>query len=1441
MRLDELADDPIKKAVFTFGRLNPPHYGHGGMIDTLQKVAKQSNADWYLFVSSKTGDEKNPLTYEQKVEWIYALFPETKGHLVVDSSIKTPLVAATWLYKQGYRAATFVAGEDDMSSYGEMIKSGNVHGMKNPDAVKAGKGYIFKPLDFAISPRLASATNARKNVTDGDPEAFVRSILGPKINPKLAALVQNKLYPTLRKSLNLESVNEDFDSDAEEHRAFMLRPENQKDTVISKAIKDYTPLGDMAKVGSAINRGDYKAAILPAASLATNAIPGKPIIGMAAGAALGVANTIAKANESENLNKSTPSVMDLAKKYMTDPAEVHRQLAKGVKIEFEHTDDIDVATEIAMDHLGERLDYYSKLAKLENESEEDDNDDFGIKVAQALGGTAGAIAGVELGPFGAALTGLGGAELGKKAYKAAKPYVKSSSNAAADYSNRVMKKLGLKEIEDDAVAIPGEPISAALSRMNARSDDQSKADFLGSYMKSALDKGGFTNDKFAQHTANLKKKIGENFADGKGPGKPGDSQRHGIPKGATIAQLEKAAKASGRKGQLARWQLNMRRGKKKHNVNESVNGKDMLKLFTKQHWDKNWNNPKMYQFILDHDWGIKMIQPDQIPSEEALWDRDDPFDRVIEIDNDAVKQHAAAIKQGSTKPIIMGPDNSVIDGNHRAQAAKLLNVPIQAYVPMEKIEETLKKVNGKWALVSRHDPEKVLQYYHGSGHPSKEWVSKVERRVHSFESEVDEVAKVKLSTDPADYGAYVRDAGGPEKITTIPFNKIVSTFEPEEFGKMKLPKSAANVERIIAGIKRGDKLPPLLVRRYKNGYQVLDGHHRYEAYKRMRIKEIPVRVVDPKNITEAIDDSWFKTDSFETYKKANPVKYQTATTAGTIQTLEGPVKYEAGYKIITGPKGEQYPIPPEKFAELYDVDKSGIATPKKIIKVAKLADHDGVVNTSWGEPLNYTAGNDYIVRHGANDYGVVKKDIFAKTYVQENTTTEDYRDAARYAAQAHSGQKRSGGKPYISHPVRVANLVKKYKDSKELDKLLSAAFLHDTIEDTDTTEEQLRKMFGDLVASLVKELTSDKDKIEKLGKAEYLTQKMIHMSSWGLVIKLADRLDNVADIKTAKTPEWRHRYRAETENILTQLEQNRKLSGTHQAIIADIRDKLAEIDESATNNNTLRYDVYSGISFPDGPIYFSSHLGERLIQRKADLILVQELLLKAKKEHGNKISGYDFDNSFVIKKKSGPGLGVDKKQQPDSSIRYRVRTYHPDKNVGYIQDRVYVSEEAETAQPLVYIDMDGVLADFFGEWSRISGVNHYKDIDDVPAKLELIRNHPTFWIDLPLLPHAKALIKTVVDQFGEYRICSTPLTGDERSKPGKVQWIRTHLSDIPPAEIILTHDKSQFAFNNNQPNILIDDFGKNINAWRAAGGIGIKYEDANFADVAKILEKLSKN
>jgi len=142
----------------------------------------------------------------------------------------------------------------------------------------------------------------------------------------------------------------------------------------------------------------------------------------------------------------------------------------------------------------------------------------------------------------------------------------------------------------------------------------------------------------------------------------------------------------------------------------------------------------------------------------------------------------------------------------------------------------------------------------------------------------------------------------------------------------------------------------------------------------MKINEI-LKEAEQSGIT----DDWFKQGAFDTYKKPAMEKYEIAQQPGTVQTLEGPVRYEAGHYIMTGPKGEQYPISPEKFAQLKDDLGNGKCTPKKIPKIAKLADHDGVLHTSWGD-LAYKTGEDYIVRHGANDYGAVKKDIFAQTY-----------------------------------------------------------------------------------------------------------------------------------------------------------------------------------------------------------------------------------------------------------------------------------------------------------------------------------------------------------------------------------------------------------------------------------------------------------------------------
>lgn len=151
-------------------------------------------------------------------------------------------------------------------------------------------------------------------------------------------------------------------------------------------------------------------------------------------------------------------------------------------------------------------------------------------------------------------------------------------------------------------------------------------------------------------------------------------------------------------------------------------------------------------------------------------------------------------------------------------------------------------------------------------------------------------------------------------------------------------------------------------------------------------------MTDPIHIYKAIveeasriNDEWFKTDSFKAYKIPDKKELFTiADSNGSIDTLEGPVSYSQGDYIMTGPKGEKYPISPEKFKELKTDNGDGTASPKKIIKLVKLADHDGYVILQYnGSRLNYTAGEDYIVRHGPGDYGVVKKDIFKQTYKEE--------------------------------------------------------------------------------------------------------------------------------------------------------------------------------------------------------------------------------------------------------------------------------------------------------------------------------------------------------------------------------------------------------------------------------------------------------------------------
>lgn len=181
------------------------------------------------------------------------------------------------------------------------------------------------------------------------------------------------------------------------------------------------------------------------------------------------------------------------------------------------------------------------------------------------------------------------------------------------------------------------------------------------------------------------------------------------------------------------------------------------------------------------------------------------------------------------------------------------------------------------------------------------------------------------------------------------------------------------------------------------------------------------------------------------------------------------------------------------------------------------------------------------------------------------------KETLEYATIMHKGQTRFDGSDYINHPIRVANYVSKFKKSKELDTLVICAFLHDTLEDTSTTYYDLINKFGIQVASIVLELTTDEDLKNEIGKEKYLKYKMKNMSSWALVIKLCDRLDNITDCKNANK-EFRNKYKKETEVIIDYLISNRKLSKTHLTIIKEILKQLSLIND-LENNKTKTYEL----------------------------------------------------------------------------------------------------------------------------------------------------------------------------------------------------------------------------------------------------------------------------
>jgi (p)ppGpp synthase/HD superfamily hydrolase len=129
-------------------------------------------------------------------------------------------------------------------------------------------------------------------------------------------------------------------------------------------------------------------------------------------------------------------------------------------------------------------------------------------------------------------------------------------------------------------------------------------------------------------------------------------------------------------------------------------------------------------------------------------------------------------------------------------------------------------------------------------------------------------------------------------------------------------------------------------------------------------------------------------------------------------------------------------------------------------------------------------------------------------------------EAAKFAAEKHAGQKRKGhaGEPYINHLLEVADLIAKSIDVLDAN-LVMAGLLHDTIEDTGVTGQELEERFGKDVTALVLEATDDKSLPKETRKALQVTTAP-QKSPRAQILKLADKISNLRSLITSPPAEW---------------------------------------------------------------------------------------------------------------------------------------------------------------------------------------------------------------------------------------------------------------------------------------------------------------------------------
>lgn len=223
--------------------------------------------------------------------------------------------------------------------------------------------------------------------------------------------------------------------------------------------------------------------------------------------------------------------------------------------------------------------------------------------------------------------------------------------------------------------------------------------------------------------------------------------------------------------------------------------------------------------------------------------------------------------------------------------------------------------------------------------------------------------------------------------------------------------------------------------------------------------------------------------------------------------------------------------------------------------------------------------------------------------------------ALHFAADKHRDQRRKDkeASPYINHPIQVADLLRQVGHVDDIVTLVGA-LLHDTLEDTDTTPEELREYFGEEVLAVVQEVTDDKT-LSKVQRKQLQIEHAPHKTQRAKLIKIADKICNVRDVQYSPPRNWSFQRRLEylnwTEKVIA------GLRGVNPALekLYDYTLNTAQHDLANEQSQIAHFQVGDRVRHPKRPEWGIGQIVECTFDQRLRVFFVSVGIRRLKLEN----------------------------------------------------------------------------------------------------------------------------------------------------------------------------------------------------------------------------------